>query len=937
MSLACRVGVVVPVLALLSAVPLAAQTGTISGSLTDNAGNPLVGAAIRVEGLVVSASSDANGRYRLTAVPAGTYTVRVRMIGYRAASRSVTLDPGEAVVVNFTLEEAPLLLSPLDVVVGSRARHTAADELAVPVDVFTAEQLALQGTTETSQILQALSPSVNFPRQSVTDATDIVRPFTLRGLSPDHTLVLINGWRRHQTALVNTFAYGMGAGSSGADLNTIPASAVDRIEVLRDGASAQYGSDAIAGVVNIVLKDGRFTPFLNVSAGRYIPDDYDDDGTTVNVSGGWGIGLGRGSLGLFAEFLDRQPTNRAWADPFANAITGLEDEIDGNGQVVEKRNPVPQPNHHWGDGLEKDILTMANFRLPLNEPGTTEVYAFGGYSFREGTGNGYWRYHDSGRNWPEIYPLGFLPEFNPDVTDYSAGGGFRARAGGWSVDIGASFGHSDFEYDLRNTLNASLGPCLSFTGCASPAPGPDGVVGTADDLVNQTSFFAGKLEREELATGVNAATELDLGLPAPASLAVGASFRRERYQIIRGEVASYIDGGHPDQFGDDAPGGSQVFPGFAPSDEVDEDRTNFGLYAELETNLAPQFLANVAGRFESYSDFGEVVTGKLAFRYQPSEQLIFRAAGSTGFRAPGLSQIHFSKVVTNVIAGEFIEVGIFPVDHDASRLLGSKDLKEETSLNLSAGFAVSPREDLTITADYFFIEIDDRILLGATFDDDTTLAILAEGEITTVGGVQYFTNGLDTRTQGVDVTANLRVPVGMQGTLDLTGVVNWTKNEITRVDPLPAVLQNSTEPGIIDPVTQIGIEEERPDWRSTLTAEYSLGAFHALGRASYFGGFASAQPGFCDRCRDTYGGKTLFDAEVGYRFGQVALAVGIRNLFDTYPDQPKSPTLVDPEDPDQGTAGEWNSNFGIFPWAAASPFGYNGRYIYTRASIQLGR
>jgi iron complex outermembrane receptor protein len=285
------------------------------------------------------------------------------------------------------------------VVVGSRARHTAAEELAVPVDVFPAEELQQQGTKETSQILQALAPSVNFARQSVTDAGDIVRPFTLRGLSPDHTLVLVNGWRRHQTALVNNFTYGMGAGSSGVDLNAIPSSAVERIEVLRDGASAQYGSDAIAGVVNFVIKEGQFSPFVNADVGRYATQDYDGDGTTINASGGWGFKVGRGSLGVFGEFRDRDPTNRAWADPFEDAVTGIPDSINSEGQVVEKRNPVPQPNHHWGDGLERDYMTFVNFRMPTNEAGTHEIYSFGGYSHRDGTGNGYRRYSTDSRNW----------------------------------------------------------------------------------------------------------------------------------------------------------------------------------------------------------------------------------------------------------------------------------------------------------------------------------------------------------------------------------------------------------------------------------------------------------------------------------------------------------------------------------------------------------
>ena len=921
------------VLLLLGPTALAAQGGSIRGRVADPAGAALARAQVTVEGTGLRATTDERGQYEVRSVGAGTYTVRVRLLGYVPQSARVTVSEGAASEQNFAMVSQPIALTPIDVVVGSRARHTAAEELAVPVDVFSAEQLAQQGTSETSQILQALAPSVNFPRQSVTDATDIVRPFTLRGLSPDHTLVLVNGWRRHQTAVVNTFAYGTGAGSSGVDLNAIPSSAIDRIEVLRDGASAQYGSDAIAGVVNLVVKEGPFTPFINASTGRYIPKDYPDDGTTVDVNGGWGIGLGRGSLALFAEFLDRQPTNRAWADPFEDGGTGLTDSVNSKGQVVIKRNAVAQPNHHWGDGLEKDVMTLANLRLPLTDARTSELYGFGAYSFRQGTGNGYRRYPGSARNWPEIYPLGFLPEFHPDVTDYSAAGGFRAVAGGWSLDLGASFGHNDFEYNMRNTLNASLGPCLD--PAAPCAPGPDSTLGTADDpgIPNQTSFFAGRLKREEISVGASAAKALELGLPGPVNVAVGATFRRESYQITRGELASYIDGGHRGQDSSDAPGGSQVFPGFAPTDEADADRTNVGVYADLETNLTPEFLATLAGRFENYSDFGSRATGKLALRYQPSARLTLRAAGSTGFRAPGLGQINFSKVVTNVIGGQFVEVGIFPVADSAARLLGAKPLQEETSVNLSAGLAFSPTENVTVTADYFRITIKDRILLGATFDDDTTLAILARGGFTTIGGVQYFTNGLDTRTQGLDVTGNLRLPAGV-GTFDLTGAVNFTKNDITRVDPVPTVLQNSAETGLIDTVTFVGITKERPDWRATVTALYSTGRFHGLARGSYFGKFSSAQPGFCDRCRDTYGAKTLLDAEVGYRFNQVDLSIGVRNLFDTYPDQPKSDVFS----PDfGGTAKEFNNNFGTFPWAAASPFGYNGRYIYARAAMTLSR
>jgi iron complex outermembrane receptor protein len=916
--------------------PLLAQGGAIRGSVADSSGSPLPNASITVEGTNLRTTSGSQGDYELRGVPAGRQTVRARLIGYQAVSAPVTVVAGDAARQDFTLGRSAVQLAPIDVVIGSRARHTASEELAVPVDVFPAQILQQQGTMETSQILQAVAPSINFPRQSVTDAGDIVRPFTLRGLSPDHTLVLVNGWRRHQTALVNNFTYGMGAGSSGVDLNALPVSAVDRIEVLRDGASAQYGSDAIAGVVNLVIKEGEFTPFLSGDVGRYVVDNYPDDGTNIDANGGWGIKLGRGSLGLFGEFRDRQPTNRAWADPFELAGTGVADSINSIGQVVEKRNPVPQPNSHWGDGLEKDLLSFANFRMPLNDAGTAEIYSFGGFSHRDGSGNGYRRYFDSARNWPEIYPLGFLPTIDGKATDYSAAGGLRGVVGGWSYDLGGEFGHNHFDYGITNSNNASLGPCLDP---ANPcAPGPDGVLGTADDpgIPNQTSFFAGRVLREELVTGANVAKPVELGLPAPVNLAFGATFRRERYAIRSGELASYINGFHLAQDSSDvAPAGSSVFPGFTPSDATDRHRTNFGFYADAETNLTPQVLANIAGRFERYSDFGSRVTGKTAVRFQPSKRLTLRGAVSSGFRAPGLSQVGFGKVVTNVIAGNFIDLGIFPVDHPASLALGSKPLRDETAINFSGGMAVSPTPNLTITADYFHIKINHRILLGATFDDAATLAILSAAGFGNIQGVQYFTNGLDTKTQGVDLTANLRVPSSAGSTLDLNASVNYTKNKIVRVEPLPQVLidAGSTEPGLLDSVTAIGIQDERPDWRGTLQANYTLGRLTALGRYSYDGGFSSAQPGFCDLCRENYGGKSLFDAEVGYAFNFVKLAVGMRNLFDTYPDQPSSNVDTGLG----GTSKEFNDNFGTFPWAAASPFGYNGRYVYARTEIQLSR
>jgi len=916
-----RVANLLVLLALLPAVAVA-QSGSIRGRVADATGQPLARASIAAEGSGLTTSTNDQGRYEIRGVSAGTYTVRVRLLGFVSQAAKVTV-ADSPVEQNFTLAEQAISLSPVDVVVGSRARHTAAEELAVPVDVFTSEEIEQQGTNETSQILQNLAPSVNFPRQSVTDANDIVRPFTLRGLSPDHTLVLLNGWRRHQMAVLNTFAYGMGAGSSGVDLNALPGSAIDRIEVLRDGAAAQYGSDAIAGVVNVVLKEGGFSPFVNADVGQYTTNNTNahiTDGTTADVNGGVGFGVGAGSLSLFGEYLHREPTNRAWPDSFPLDASGADIIDPANGKIIQKVNAVSQPNYHWGDGLEKDAMGFANFRMPLNPGGTSELYAFGGYSHREGTGNGFWRYFDGNRNWPQLYPNGFLPEFHPTVIDLSGVAGFRANVSGWSLDLGGSYGKNRFDYDLDNTNNPSLGPCL-VTACA---PGADGILGNGDDpgIPNQTSFFAGRLERSEAIAQLNLAKAVNLGLQAPVNVALGAAFRREEFTITAGERASWINGGHlaQDSSGP-APAGSSVFPGFAPSDASSHSRTNFGAFVDLESQLSTQFLANVAARFEDYSDFGSRVNSKVALRFQASPRFVVRGAASTGFRAPGLSQSYFSHTTTNVIGGQFVEVGNFPVNNRASQIFGAKPLKEETSVNLSGGFAVTPRDNLTFTVDFFHITIDNRILLGATFGDSVSEAILADSGFDNIDAVQFFTNGLNTRTNGVDITGDLRVPAGA-GTLNFNLGVNYAKNKITHVDPLPPILQGKPTDltSILDLVTQVGIEEERPDWRGTLSTLYTVGRWHGVARVSYYGGFASAQPSFTDR--EVYGGKTLVDAEFGYQFSPVNLSIGARNLFDVYPDKAKA---------------EFNNNDNTFPWAAASPFGYNGRYLYARAEMRLLR
>lgn len=926
-------------LLLVAAAPTSAlaQSGTLQGSVTDSTGAPLGQATVTVDRASARAVTNDRGEYTIINVAAGTHTLRVRRLGYDAAPATVTVVAGQTTRQNFTMRKLAAALAAVDVVVGSRARHTAAEELAVPVDVFGELEIRRTGTMETTQILSQLSPSVNFPRQSVSDATEIVRPFTMRGLSPDHSLVLINGKRRHRTALIHNWGAGLGAGSSGVDMNAIPAGAVERMEVLRDGAAAQYGSDAIAGVVNLVLKDGAFTPFLTVDVGQHMTalenfaalptggsrPTYPADGRSLDINGGWGVTLGRAALGLFAEYRDREPTNRAGPDPSDMYTSGDGDAVT-DGKLTGKNNTVRQPNHHWGDGASRDLMTFASAKLPFNDAGTAGLYAFGGFSSREGTGNGFFRAPASERNWTSIFPDGFLPEFAPDVIDYSGAAGIRGTRGGTFVDFGVSLGHNGFKYNLNNTLNTSLGPCVA--PAAPCAPGADGTLGTADDpgIPNQTSFFAGEVRATEMIVSLDASRAWDGILASPVNVAYGLAFRNENYQVIAGERASWINGYHPAPDGSVAATGSQVFPGFRPSDAADADRNNIGAYVDLEGNLSPRVLANVAGRFERYSDFGSKLTGKLAMRFQPTRALTLRSAVSTGFRAPSLNQSFYSATQTNFEldgAGNLqaYDAGIFRVNSVEARALGARPLEAENSRHFSVGMAATPVQQFTMTADFYYVAVDGRVMLTGFLDEPGVITIL-QGVGSSAQSAQYMTNAVDTRTRGVDLTADHRT-FALGGALGFNAAFNFNSTTVPNEDniPLPPELAGTGEElvGKYDEGGLLSITKERPNWRGSLTANYERQGWTGLLRYSYYGRYTSALYSYSAADVQTYGAKGLTDVELGYHFRGQRIAVGARNLFDVYPDRMST-----------------NNGFDIFPFPPASPFGYNGRYLYTRLELR---
>ena len=870
---------------------------TISGAITTRAdGLAVPGALVSVVGVEAAATTDASGRYRLQ-VPRSAQRgdqIQVRVEGFGLPLRVIDV---EVIGESLTVDVALTLGFTEQVTVGSRAAGTAAEK-AVPVDVITHDQIASSGYAETAQVIESLVPSFNFPRPTITDGTDTVRPATLRGLGPDQVLVLIDGKRRHQSALVHLNG-SIGRGSTGVDLNAIPLSAIDHIEVLRDGAAAQYGSDAIAGVINIVLKRGvarpEVTTNFGLSKGSFAGNSCTSNGLTctpgsaidfsdgelADLGGTWGIAAGKGSVTVAAEYRHHDHTNRASFDPRDQIVAG-----DAG------HNAIAEPNHRWGDPDTRDAMTFLNASVPVNSAQTRFLYAFGGYSRREANSAGFYRRALDARNWPQIYPQGFLPVIEPTVVDASGTAGVRGIMNGWNYDASGQYGHNSFAFTIGNTLNVSLGPTL-------PA--------------NQTQFDAGTLELNQFVGNLDVRRALPIGrLAGPLNVAMGTEFRRENYQIHAGEPGSYADGGVPDRFGGRAAIGAQVFPGFRPSNAVDASRNSVAGYVDAEGNVAGWLRLGAAGRAEHYSDFGNTLNGKISARVQPDPRFVVRGSMSTGFRAPSLGQSFFSATATNFLnLGQGlvpVESLTLPVDSAPARVLGAVPLKPESSLNTSGGVVVTPLPALTVTADFYRIAIDDRIVLSGNFTAPAVAALLAPFG---ANSARFFTNAIDTRTNGVDVTANYRVTLDTAGDLQLRAAYNNTRTEVVGSIATPPQLAAFASV-LFDRIEQRRIECGQPKDSLRLGGDWRRRRYGLSLNVARYGEFCSFTLNPTDD--QVYAPKWLTDVEASYLAAGFRLAAGVQNLFDVFPDRN---TTV-------------NSFNGIQTFPSQSPFGMNGRAIYAR-------
>lgn len=734
--------------------------------------------------------------------------------------------------------------------VGSRSPERSRTDTPVPVDVVPVEEIAAEsGQLDVGQLLNFVAPSFNSNRQSGSDGSDHIDAATLRGLGPDQVLVLINGRRRHTSSLVYIFGT-RGRGNVGTDLNTIPVSAIERIEILRDGAAAQYGSDAIAGVINIVLKKDAGVNVL-LSTGAYTAGDGQSEQVAVN----YGIPIReRGALSLTAELLNRDRTNRA----------------------------TPGEPRQIGDAATENLTFFYNLDVPVGDTGS--FYGHGGYSDRDGIAGAWYRGGVGtddipSRNSAVMYPDGFVPDIGSDIRDLSAAFGYRTLVRDWSVDLSTTYGTNRMEYLISRTLNASF---ATLNAGRSP-----------------TQFDAGGFEFMQHTTNFDVSRYYKEWLRG-VSVAAGLELRRETYEIFAGEPGSYADfdgagGGNA---------GSQGFPGFQPVDEVDASRNSKAAYVDLEFRTTPKLLLTTALRAEDYSDFGSTVNGKVSFAFAAAPVLNLRGSASTGFRAPSLHQRYFSSTFTDFIAGEAADVKLARNDSELAELVGIPPLREEESVNVSLGLTWNARTSTAVTLDVYQIDIDDRIVLtgGFTADDADIGHIIAEQNLIEA---RFFTNAIDTQTRGLDVSvSDSRALSG--GQLSLAGALNLNETTVERINTSPGLA--GKEDIYFSARERMFVEGSAPKTKGMVSGDYRRDRWNGGVRVNYFGELESGTWSQLDDPLSPpqhYDARFTTDVHFGYELHpNLLFTVGGVNVFD------EQPTVQDPNETENGALWE-NVQMGI--------------------------
>ena len=805
-------------------------------------------------------------------------------------------------------------------ILGSRVADRSATESAVPIDIIAAASLTKSGFTELGQSLQATAPSFNFTRTQVSDGSDLFRPATLRGLQPDQTLVLVNGKRRHNQAIFGLNGT-VGAGAAGTDMNAIPLIALGNVQVLRDGAAAQYGSDAIAGVINLSLKQstGVTTGFIQAGA----TGEGDGEKVTFGLNRGFELGNDGGFVNLSFEYRDYEGTNRAQRD------------ISGSSTIApgELSDTV-----RWGQGnaASEFISVFYNMALPL--AGDKELYSFGGFSNRTALGNGFFReFNAASKNVPQVYPDGFLPRIDNEAEDISLAVGLRGEINDqWNFDLSVVHGQNQYDFDSQNTINASYAaeylsnnPSASATDIAANA-GP-------------TAGYSGGFRFNQTTVNLDFSGELNIGTIDPLYVSFGTEYRDESYEIVAGEEASYACGNantrssfpaviDAETFADC---GFQAYPGLRPDAEVDASRDSYAFYLDVEKNITDNWNIGSALRYEDFSDSGDDLVAKLSSRYEINENFALRGALSTGFRAPSLQQSAYTAFTTNLGDGGVLSPSFtatagspFPA------ALGVNGLALETTKNVSVGFVFQATNEISITLDAYRVAIADRITLGSLLSaEQVAFNAAASAALTATGADQanYFSNSVNSTTKGVDLIVSY-VTTLAEGDFSATFAGNINDTEVDRVNS-PAGIPESVS---LDVLQRSFLENGQPKERATFTLDYTQDKWSSTLRANYFGAtdvvyFGNDHiglPGFLSptgefKPTSVVESAVLVDLNLAYQLTETfQLVAGIDNIFDVTPDE-----LGKDESLEFITAGAFK-----YP-VRAIPYGFDGASYFVRVNF----
>ncbi len=897
----------------------AQQAGQVSGRVLSETGEPMPGATVLEQGTTNGTGTDNDGRFSLRVQPGATLVISA--IGFKTQQIAV----GERSTVEVRLAASATDLSDV-VVVGSRGLPRTDVERPSPVDVLNAKELQATGQVDLAQQVQFNSPSFNSAKTGINGVANYADPATLRGLSPDQVLVLVDGKRRHQFSALNLNVT-VGSGTVVTDLNAVPSLAVERIEVLRDGAAAQYGSDAIAGVINLGLNKSTGVATAKVQYGV----TKEGDGAQYLAGANYGLKLGKqtenpGYLNLTLQYQHQGETNRT--DNYIGRIYTAASAPAANENRIRaergKYGPLGTPFKvgTYGSNRADIYQGFYNLGMPLGGSGWS-AYSFGGYSRKNILAFGFFRNAattgPTAVNSTPLHPDGYLPQLPGRSDDYSAVVGLNRKvAGSWNLDFSTGYGYNYLDLFVNNSANPSM-------GAASPRDG----------------FYVGRSAFGQSTSEVNVSRNYE-GLFGTKSfnVALGSQFRVDQFVVTKGSLESYLNGGISGKTV-----GSAGRPGIAPEDEVNTTRTNVGVYVDVESDLTERLLLTTALRYENYSDFGSNLSGKFAGRFKVTEGVALRGSINRGFRAPSLQQTFTSVTTSTVQGGEIVQTKQLRNDDPRLGPLGVADPQPETSWNYSLGVAAKLSDNLLFTLDAYQIDINDRIVNSERLIKGTApggIRALQTPDFNGISEVRFFTNAIDTRTRGLDLVTTYKTDFSERSRLSASLALSFNQTEISRFGATPAQLQAGTTNRIllIDTVSIGLIEQAQPRQKVLLSATYTLGKFSLTPRASYFGAVTAYEkpnniapvppttttpgvPGrYVKHISQEFSGKTLFDLAVVYNVAKaVSLTVGGNNITNVYPDRV-----------DASRFGSYSN--GEIPYSRnVAQFGFNGAYYYSNLTL----